>query len=156
MADTNKWAKLIGTATKFIPQAPWVAIVVELASHLTTAMGVTSGENKETLRHVEGLHGEVSQMAAAHLALGAKLDEQRDKLATQVTAMNLVTKSLEAAHHELSTTRDDLAATRTTAEGLRVRLEKLEKRATFLGLVGIVLLVVVCALTIVLVVHLRR
>jgi hypothetical protein len=161
MAETtNKWAKipsLLVKAANFLPiEAPWVAIVMELVSHLTASIGATSGESKETLRHVETLREEVTEMAAAQMALGAKLDEQRVKLATQVTAMNLVTKSLEAAHQELAATRDDLAATRTTAEGLRVRLEKLEKRATVLGGVGIVLVVVVCALSIALVVHLRR
>jgi hypothetical protein len=159
-SSLSKWAKIpavLGKAAKFLPvEAPWVGLAVELVSHLTTSMGATSNDSKEVLRHVEGLRGDVTEMTASHLALGAKLDEQTVKLATQVTAMNLVTKSLEAAHEELTATRDDLAATRTTAEGLRVRLEKLEKRATVMGLVGIVLLVVVCALTILLVVHLRR
>jgi chromosome segregation ATPase len=157
MAETNKWMKMLSGAAKFLPvEAPWVAIVMELVSHLTASMGATSNDSKEVLRHIEGLHGEVTEIAASHLQLGSKLEEQTVKLATQVTALNLVTKSLEAAHDELTAARDELAATRTTTEGLRVRMEKMEKRATLLGGIGLVLLVVVCALTIVLVVHLRR
>jgi predicted RNase H-like nuclease (RuvC/YqgF family) len=149
----SKWAKipsLLGKAVKFLPmEAPWVGIVVELVSHLTASMGATSSDSKETLRNVEALHSDMTEMIAAHVSLGTKLDQQAARLDSQVTALNLHTKALASLNEEL-------AAAHTTAEGLRTRLETLENRATLMGGVGIALLVVVCALSIVLLVHLRR
>jgi septal ring factor EnvC (AmiA/AmiB activator) len=147
--STNKWMKLIRGAVKFMPEAPWVGLVVELLSQLASAMGATSGDSKEALRHIEGLQSDISQITSSHAALISKVDEQGAKLATQVTALNLYTRALEALN-------DELKAAHTTEEGLRARLEKLERRTTLLGFAGLGLGLAVCVLLIVLVVHLRR
>ena len=99
-----KWTKLLSGAAKFLPEAGWVTLVVELLSQLATSMGVTSGDSKETLKHIEALRGDVGQMAAAHAGISAQLVQQRELMATQVEALTTQTARI----HALSVDMEDL------------------------------------------------
>jgi septal ring factor EnvC (AmiA/AmiB activator) len=149
--SSSKWAripKLLAGAAKFLPEAPWVAIVLELVSHLTASMGATSTDSKEALKHIESLHAELTQVTASHIALGSRLSEQTATLTTQSAAIAAQSKKLDAL-------TDEVQLAHRTADTLHTRLEKLERRIGMLATIGIVLLVVVCVLTIVLLVHIR-
>ncbi len=105
-----KWTKLLSGAVNFLPEAGWVTIVVELLSQLANSIGVTSGDSKETLQHIEALRGELGQVAAAHDGLSAQLVEQRELIVAQLEAVGTQSARINALSIDM--------------EDLRLALEK--------------------------------
>jgi septal ring factor EnvC (AmiA/AmiB activator) len=103
-----KWTKLLSGAVKFLPEAGWVTIVVELLTQLANAMGVTSGDSKETLKHIEALRGELGQMTAAHDGLSAQLIAQHAMLATHVEALATQTARIDALSADMESLKHAL------------------------------------------------
>jgi t-SNARE complex subunit (syntaxin) len=136
MAETSsKWTKLISGAIKFLPEGQWVGIVVELLSHLTSAMGATSGDSKEALKHIESLHTDLTQISAAHTSLA-------QHLATQAEAFSLYSSGTDTKLDALGVA---LGQTKLATASVEHRITTLEAAQRRSGLV----LKVLCALVVV-------
>jgi len=147
MAETSsKWTKLISGAIKFLPEGQWVGIVIELLSHLTSAMGATSGDSKEALKHIESLHTDLTQITAAHSALAQQLTSQSEAFALHSSGVNA---KLDALNTEFSQTRLATAS-------VEHRISAIEAAQRRSGLVLRVLCALVAVAIILLVVLLLR
>ncbi|QMV19257.1 hypothetical protein GOB94_11630 [Granulicella sp. 5B5] len=136
---TNKWAKLLGGAMKFIPEAGWIGIVVELLTQLAASMGVTSGESKEALAHLEALHGELAKVSTAHTNLRSQLMEQTELLTTNISRVDAVAAEVQSTRMSMNTIEERI----TRLEGQSQRLTYLLGGTLLLGLAAVVLLAIV-------------
>ena len=139
----NKWTKLVSGAIKFLPEGQWVGIVVELLSHLTSAMGATSGDSKEALKHIESLHADLTQINAAHTSLARQIT-------TQAEAFSLYSSGTETKLDALGSAVSQTKLATASMEHRLATLEAAQRRSGFLLqvlcgslAVAIILLVVV-------------
>ena len=139
MADTNKWAKLLSGAVKFIPEAGWVGIVVELLTQLAASMGVTSGESKEALQHLETLHGELGRLATAHTNLRSQLNEHTELLTTNIAHVDAIAAEVQSTRASMVAIEERI----TRLEGQSQLVNYLLGGALLLGVVAVVLLILV-------------
>jgi septal ring factor EnvC (AmiA/AmiB activator) len=145
MSETSsKWTKLIAGTLKFLPEAQWVTLVVELLSHLTTAMGVTSGDSKQSLEQIAAMRGDLSQMSAQHTSLAQLLN-------AQTAALDGLATELQAAKMAAAGVDERLSA----LEGRFAGLEARGARSFALAVVGCVLAAASVALLIVVLVRLH-
>jgi t-SNARE complex subunit (syntaxin) len=120
----SKWTKLLTGAAKFLPEAPWVAIVVELVSQLAAHMGDASGDSKESLKHVEALHAELSQITAAHAGLSQQLSEQANAFAQQSAKLDALSTELHLTQRATSAIQSRLTAVESRFTALETRVTR--------------------------------
>jgi DNA repair exonuclease SbcCD ATPase subunit len=136
---TNRWAKLLTGAAKFIPEAGWISIVVELLTQLAASMGVTSGESKEALKHLEALHGELGKVNAAHINLRSLLMEQTELLTTNISHVDAIAAEVQSTRVSIN----NIEERTTRLEGQSQQLTYLLGGVLLLGAAAVVLLVIV-------------
>lgn len=142
MADTsNKWAKLLTGAVKFIPEAGWIGIVVELLTQLAASMGVTSGESKEALQHLDALHAELNKLTVAHTGLRSQLTEHTELLTTNIAHVDAVAAEVQSTRLAVHAMEDRI----TRLEGRSHLVVYLLSGTLALAAVAVLLLILVLA-----------
>jgi t-SNARE complex subunit (syntaxin) len=123
MSTTSKLMKLATGAIKFLPEAQWAGIVVELLSQLASSMGVTSGDSKEALKHIESLRSDLGQITTAHAGLLQQFTTQSVDLAAQTEKLDTLSAELHltklaVANVEFRLTRSEIRSARTATLAL--------------------------------------
>jgi septal ring factor EnvC (AmiA/AmiB activator) len=145
----SKWTKLLAGAARFIPEAPWVGLVVELVSQLATSMGATSGDSKETLRHIESLHSDLAQVTVGHAGVARQLTSQAEAIAQQTAQIGALASELNLAQ----TATKSIEARLITVESRFTALESRASRTFGLALASCLLTAVAVILLIVVLLH---
>jgi hypothetical protein len=135
---TSKIMKLATGALKFLPEAQWVGIAVELLGQLASSMGATSGDSKEALKHIESLRTDLGQLTTA----------QAQQLTMQAEALALHNSRVDAKLEALSTLLGDTRLATASVEHRLIALETAQRRAGLLlkilclaGVISVALLV---------------